>query len=43
VRGISNLGEDRDPSRWELATAAKAAQQAIRAVLAGWGDRQEPA
>jgi futalosine hydrolase len=43
VRGISNLVEDRDPSRWELATAAKAAQQAIRAVLAGWGDRQEPA
>jgi futalosine hydrolase len=43
VRGISNLVEERDLSRWELAAAAAAAQQAIRAVLAGWGDRQEPA
>ena len=43
VRGISNLVEERDLSRWRLALAATAAQQAIRAVLAGWGDRQEPA
>jgi futalosine hydrolase len=43
VRGISNLVEERDLSRWGLAVAATAAQQAIRAVLAGWGDRQEPA
>lgn len=43
VRGISNLVEERDLSRWDLATAAAAAQQAVRAVLAGWGDRQESA
>ena len=43
VRGISNLVEERDLSRWELDAAAAAAQQAIRAVLVGWGDRQEPA
>jgi futalosine hydrolase len=43
VRGISNLVEDRDLSRWDLPRAATAAQQAVRAVLAGWGDRQEPA
>mgnify|MGYP001427393305 CR=1 FL=1 len=43
VRGISNLVEARDPSRWDLPAAAAAAQQAVRALLAGWGDRQEPA
>lgn len=43
VRGISNLVEDRDPARWDLPLAAVAAQQAVRAVLAGWGERQEPA
>lgn len=43
VRGISNLVEDRDLSRWDLAAAALAAQQAVRAVLAGWRERQEPA
>lgn len=43
VRGISNLVEDRDLTRWNLPAAAGAAQQAIRAVLAGWGERQEPA
>ena len=43
VRGISNLVEDRDLSRWDLPMAATAAQQAVRALLAGWHDRQEPA
>jgi futalosine hydrolase len=43
VRGISNLVEDRDLTRWDLPAAAVAAQQAVRAVLAGWGERQEPA
>ena len=43
VRGISNLVEDRDLSRWDLPAAAAAAQQAVRAVLAGWRCRQEPA
>lgn len=43
VRGISNLVEDRDLSRWDLPAAAAAAQQAVRAVLAGWRERQEPA
>lgn len=43
IRGISNLVEDRDPARWELSTAAAVAQQAVRAVLAGWDERQEPA
>lgn len=43
VRGISNLVEDRDPTRWDLPAAAAAAQRAVRAVLAGWGERQEPA
>jgi futalosine hydrolase len=43
VRGISNLVEDRDLSRWDLPAAAAAAQQAVRAVLAGWSERQEPA
>lgn len=43
LRGISNLVEDRDPARWDLPTAAAVAQQAVRAVLAGWEERQEPA
>lgn len=43
VRGISNQVEERDVSRWDLPAAAAAAQQAVLALLAGWGDRQEPA
>lgn len=43
VRGISNLVEERDLSRWDLAAAAATAQRAVRAVLAGWKDRVEPA
>lgn len=33
VRGISNLVEDRDPTRWDLAGAARVAQQALLALL----------
>jgi futalosine hydrolase len=43
IRSISNLVEDRDPARWDLPVAAAVAQQAVRAVLAGWEERQEPA
>jgi futalosine hydrolase len=43
LRGISNLVEERDPARWDLPTATTVAQQAVRAVLAGWEERQEPA
>lgn len=43
IRGISNQVEDRAPAHWDLPAAATAAQQAVRAVLAGWEDRQEPA
>ena len=43
LRGISNLVEDRDLSRWDLGTACSVAQRAVRAVLAGWRERQEPA
>ena len=43
VRGISNLVEDRDLSRWNLAAAATSAQLAVRALLTGWRERQEPA
>jgi len=34
VRGISNLVEDRDLSRWRLADAAAAAQRAVRTLVA---------
>jgi futalosine hydrolase len=43
VRGISNLVEDRDLSRWNLSAAATSAQLAVRALLTGWRERQEPA
>jgi len=40
VRGISNLVEDRDTGRWELAAGMTAAQSAILAMLQAWpGDR----
>ena len=34
VRAVSNLVEDRDLSRWRLAGAAEAAQQAVRVLVA---------
>ena len=36
VRGISNLTEDRDLARWDLKSAAKMAQRAVKALLVGW-------
>lgn len=43
IRGISNLVEERDPARWDLPAAVTVAQQAVRVVLSGWEERQEPA
>lgn len=36
LRGISNLTEDRDLSRWDLPGAAAVAQQAVRTLLRAW-------
>lgn len=36
VRGISNLVEDRDLSRWNITGAAEAAQKAVLDILKGW-------
>jgi futalosine hydrolase len=36
LRGVSNLVEDRDLSRWDLAAGAQAAQRALLALLATW-------
>jgi futalosine hydrolase len=43
IRGISNLVEERAPERWDLPAATTVAQLAVRAVLSGWEERQEPA
>lgn len=43
VRGISNLVEDRDLSRWDLRGAARLAQTAVESILSGWTPEQEPA
>ena len=36
VRGISNLVEDRDLSRWKLADAAAVAARAVEQIVACW-------
>jgi futalosine hydrolase len=36
VRGISNLVEDRDTSRWNLPLAMSSAQNAIITLLQAW-------
>jgi futalosine hydrolase len=36
IRGISNLVEDRDTSRWDLAAGMKIAQQAVLSLLQQW-------
>ncbi|MDH4161108.1 MAG: futalosine hydrolase [Nitrospirota bacterium] len=36
VRGISNIVEDRDLSRWDIPRAARAAQQAVMHILGSW-------
>ena len=41
LRGISNLAEDRDLSRWDLPGAAEIAQRAVIALLARWGESKE--
>jgi futalosine hydrolase len=38
LRGVSNLVEDRDPSRWRLGEAAAAAAAAMPAAVAAWAD-----
>jgi futalosine hydrolase len=38
VRGISNLVEDRDPSRWRLAEGAGAAAAALLAIIRAWDE-----
>lgn len=43
VRGISNLVEDRDLSRWDLRSAARLAQAAVESILSGWSPGQESA
>ncbi len=36
VRGISNIVEDRDLQKWDIPSAAHAAQQAVLHILGGW-------
>jgi len=43
LRGISNLVEDRDLSRWDLRRGAEAAQQAVLHLLAEWQGGKVPA
>ncbi len=43
VRGISNMVEDRDLSRWDLRGAAQLAQTAVEHILSGWLPSPEPA
>ncbi|HKK01975.1 MAG TPA: futalosine hydrolase [Desulfuromonadales bacterium] len=41
LRGISNLAEDRDLSRWDLTKAAEIAQRAVIALLTAWRPSKE--
>ncbi len=43
IRGISNLVEDRDTSRWNLKGGAEIAQRAVQEILSHWDDRKESA
>lgn len=43
LRGISNLVEDRDLSRWDLTKASETAQFAVQELLKHWHDRKESA
>ncbi len=36
VRGISNIVEDRNLAKWDIAKAAEAAQRAVIGILEGW-------
>jgi len=37
VRGISNIVEDRNLSKWDIPRAADSAQKAVVSILKGWG------
>jgi futalosine hydrolase len=39
VRGISNIVENRDLKKWDIPTAAEAAQMAVLQILEGWDRR----
>lgn len=41
VRGISNLAENRDLSRWDLKKGAEIAQRALSALLKGWHEGKD--
>ncbi len=43
VRGISNLVEDRDFSRWDLKLATETAQNAVHDLLIHWNEREDRA
>ncbi len=43
IRGISNLVEDRDPSRWNIKAGTEIAQLAVQELLSNWHDRKESA
>ncbi len=43
IRGISNIVEDRDLSRWDLRSAALIAQQGVLALIENWEERNVPA
>lgn len=38
VRGVSNVVEDRDPARWDLPAATRAAAEAASVIAAHWPD-----
>jgi futalosine hydrolase len=43
VRGVSNIVGERDRARWNLRSGARAATDAVRALLARWHDLEETA
>lgn len=43
IRGISNLVEDRDTTKWNLQGGAEIAQRAVQEILSNWHDQKETA
>jgi futalosine hydrolase len=43
IRGISNLVENRDTSKWNLKGGAEIAQRAVQEILGNWDHRKESA
>jgi len=43
IRGISNMVENRDTSKWNLKGGADVAQRAVLEILGNWHDRKESA